>query len=127
MSQSGKSHKAANVSERQKSHVLNGKCPKKAKVLKRQKSQNGKCLKAAIVPSWQKSHIRRDNRVAFVTKGKSLITANVLEGQMSHKGKCLTWHLSQMAKGTLLKSMKGKCPKAAFVSEGKWPCEAFGT
>ena len=59
--------------------------------------------------------------------GKCHRVAKVLERQMSHKGNCLTRHLSQMAKGTFFESIKGKCPKAAFVSEGKWPWEAFGT
>ena len=112
-----------------------------ANVQKRQKSPNGKCHKTAIVPSRQKLHTSRVTAEWHLSqKGKILIMAKdlerqlslfskaiVLERQMSQKGKCLAWHLSQMAKGTFFKGRKGKCPKTAFVSDGKWPCVAFGT
>ena len=91
-----------NQNERQMSQ--NGKSHIRAKVTKWQLSQKGKSLKTAIVTKRQLSH-----------NGKSLKTAIVLRRQMSY-----TAFVTDGIRN-FLKSKKGKRPKAAFVSEGKWP------
>ena len=91
MSQSGKCHRAANVTERQKSQ--SGKCHRAANVTGRQTSQGGKRHRAA----------------------------KVLEWQMSWDGKCQERQLSQMAEGSTWQRVvfNGNCLTKAKVTEAK--------
>ena len=118
-SQSGKSHKAANVSGQhwsqfkwQTSEIQNGKCHRAANVtgrqlscFRRQMSQGGKSHRTANVTGRQRS------RKAIVSNGKRIHMAKGgIKRQLCHKGKShrgkkdtvfwisFGWHLSQKGK-----------------------------